>query len=454
MAVVCTLLVLVLPTVTSAVRRRDRQAPPGPAVSRPPPSASARSSSASCFSRCAPTATTRSEQRLIHDLRRALYDKLQRLPMKWFDSNSSGEIMSRVANDVPTTDRVIIESIDQAIAAVLQFLIVAGYMFYHSLAAHAGHARPAAVHRPDHHDLFASAPSPSGASPPKPPPPSTPSSTTTSPASARSRPTPWNPKRSTPSTPPARNVGEKHMRVMSGQAIVWPGVSLHRRVRHHPDGRLRRVVGPRRARSNPASSISFLVAWGFLFDPISRINTLTQTFTRGIVAAKRVFDIIDTARRNPPHRRRPPRSHSPATSSSKTSASPTIRDSPTIRGISLVAEPGQTVALVGATGAGKSTVLNLLTRFYETDQRPHPPRRPSRSKRCPRNGCATTPATSPRKASSSTPPSAKTSASPSRTPPTTKSGPPSKAPTPPASSAPCRSTRHRRRRARHALLRR
>ncbi|RYD32969.1 MAG: ABC transporter ATP-binding protein [Verrucomicrobiaceae bacterium] len=72
------------------------------------------------------------ELKLTHLIRVELYDKLQRLPVKWFDSNSSGEIMSRVANDVPTTNRVIIEGVDQAIAAILQFIIVLGYMFYHS----------------------------------------------------------------------------------------------------------------------------------------------------------------------------------------------------------------------------------------------------------------------------------------------------------------------------------
>jgi ATP-binding cassette, subfamily B, bacterial len=57
------------------------------------------------------------EFKLTHLVRVELYDKLQRLPVKWFDSNSSGEIMSRVADDVPTMDRVMIEGVDQALAA-------------------------------------------------------------------------------------------------------------------------------------------------------------------------------------------------------------------------------------------------------------------------------------------------------------------------------------------------
>ena len=72
------------------------------------------------------------ELKLTHVIRVELYDKLQRLPVKWFDNNSSGGIMSRVADDVPTTNRVIVEGLDQALAAILQFIIVMGYLLYHS----------------------------------------------------------------------------------------------------------------------------------------------------------------------------------------------------------------------------------------------------------------------------------------------------------------------------------
>ncbi|RYD25378.1 MAG: ABC transporter ATP-binding protein, partial [Verrucomicrobiaceae bacterium] len=110
--------------------------------------------------------------------------------------------------------------------------------------------------------------------------------------------------------------------------------------------------------------MSFLVAWGFLFDPISRINALSQTFTRGIVSAKRIFAILDT----------PDETHltdglRPAAMKGHVHFEDVSfaysDEAPAVSNLTLEARPGETIALVGATGAGKSTALNLLTRFYE-----------------------------------------------------------------------------------------
>jgi ATP-binding cassette, subfamily B, bacterial len=302
------------------------------------------------------------ELKLTHLIRVELYDKLQRLPVNWFDANSSGEIMSRVANDVPTTNRVIIEGVDQAIAAILQFLIVVGYMFYFSWQL----------------TLVTLIPLPFIA-------------VLTTWWSRRSEPM-WRASSEATSAlnailhdnlsgirqikaytvePQAlatfdkasRKVGEKHMTVMRGQSLVWPSVSFIAE-----SGIILMVAFGSwlvlQGRLEPGVVLSFLVAWGFLFDPISRINSLSQTFTTGIVSAERVFKIIDTPdETNLTEGLRPTelRGHIQFENVSFSYSD----QSPTINGLTIEARPGETIALVGATGAGKSTVLNLLTRFYE-----------------------------------------------------------------------------------------
>jgi ATP-binding cassette subfamily B protein/subfamily B ATP-binding cassette protein MsbA len=302
------------------------------------------------------------ELKLTHVIRCELYDKLQRLPIPWFDKNSSGEIMSRVANDVPATNRVIIEGLDQAIAALLQFLIVLGYMLYHSwqltlvvmiplpfigliTAWWSNKAEPkwrasseasSALNAILHDNL----------------------------AGIRQiKAYTVEPQALSDFDEASRKVGDKHMDVMKGQAIVWPAVSFIAE-----SGIILMVAfgawWTLKGALSPGIVIAFLVAWGFLFDPVSRINTLSQTFTKGIVSAKRLFEIIDT----------PDESNLTEGARPETFAGNIeFRDvsfsyggeAPALKNISLTALTGQTVALVGATGSGKSTFLNLLSRFYE-----------------------------------------------------------------------------------------
>ncbi len=53
------------------------------------------------------------ELRMTYDLRSGLHEKIQHLPLKWFDRQSTGDIITRMADDVPATQRVILDGIDQ-----------------------------------------------------------------------------------------------------------------------------------------------------------------------------------------------------------------------------------------------------------------------------------------------------------------------------------------------------
>lgn len=302
------------------------------------------------------------ELKLTHVLRVELYDKLQRLPIPWFDKNSSGEIMSRVSSDVPATNRVIIEGIDQATASVLQFCIVLGYMFFHSWQL----------------TLIVLAPLPligfltywwSKKAEPK----WRASSEASSALNAvlhdnlagirQIKAYTVEPEALADFDDASQKVGDKQMDVMKGQAIVWPAVSFIAE-----SGIILMVAfGAWWALSGQISSgtvIAFLVAWGFLFEPISRINPLSQTFTRGIVSAQRIFAIIDT-----PDETHITEGARPSGFDGKIEFQNICfsynAESKALSDINLIALPGQTVALVGSTGSGKSTVLNLLSRFYE-----------------------------------------------------------------------------------------
>ncbi len=304
------------------------------------------------------------ELKLTHVIRVELYDKLQRLPIPWFDKNSSGEIMSRVSNDVPATNRVIIEGLDQAVAAVLQFLIVLSYMLYHSWQL----------------TLIVMLPLPfigfitawwSKKAEPK----WTASSEASSALNAilhdnlagirQIKAYTGEPQALADFGQASQKAGDKQMDVMKGQAIVWPVVSFIAE-----SGIILMVAFGAWWTLNghlPATGgtvIAFLVAWGFLFDPISRINSLSQTFTKGIVSAKRLFAIIDT-----PDETNLTEGERPESFSGKIE----FRDvtfsyhgeAPALKNIDLLALPGQTIALVGSTGSGKSTLINLISRFYE-----------------------------------------------------------------------------------------
>src|SRR6201984_3013812 len=69
------------------------------------------------------------EQKVIFDLRSDLYDHIQRLPLSWFDHRATGDIMTRVLEDVTALERVLIDGIEQGSVAILQVIIVSVLLF-------------------------------------------------------------------------------------------------------------------------------------------------------------------------------------------------------------------------------------------------------------------------------------------------------------------------------------
>src|SRR3989440_7804591 len=70
------------------------------------------------------------EQKVIFDLRSDLYSHIQLLPLRWFDNRATGDLMTRVLEDVNAVERVLIDGIEQGVVAVLQVLIVISVMFF------------------------------------------------------------------------------------------------------------------------------------------------------------------------------------------------------------------------------------------------------------------------------------------------------------------------------------
>src|ERR1700709_881889 len=69
------------------------------------------------------------EQRVIFDLRSDLYAHIQQLPLTWFDNRATGDIMTRLLEDVTAVERVLIDGIEQGVIAVFQIAIVMVMLF-------------------------------------------------------------------------------------------------------------------------------------------------------------------------------------------------------------------------------------------------------------------------------------------------------------------------------------
>ncbi len=304
------------------------------------------------------------EQKVIFDLRSDLYSHIQSLPLRWFDNRATGDLMTRILEDVTSVERVLIDGIEQGTVAVLQIIIVLAGMFYlspkltlvglapvpflaggalwYTLTAHRRYRlqrRAASSMNSLLHDNLSG----------------------------------------------IRQIksfvreGEEHTRfnkvsdelrratlvVMRVWALYNPSMYLFGSL-----GVLLIVaVGTQDILSKTiqlGDLGAFLLLSGFLYEPVGKLHQLNQLIQAGRAAGERVFEIIDEPAESQRGRKfeREVRGEIVFRDVSFTYGS----ELPALSNVSFHARPGETIAMVGKTGAGKSTLINLLTRFYEFDE--------------------------------------------------------------------------------------
>ncbi len=112
---------------------------------------------------------------------------------------------------------------------------------------------------------------------------------------------------------------------------------------------------------------AFIMMVPMMFRPLHQIANKFNTLQMGMVAADRVFKVIDT-KSNIEDRGNDNLIDFRGEIEFKNVHFSYVKDQPIIKGISFKVKPGQTIAIVGSTGAGKSTIINLINRFYEIDK--------------------------------------------------------------------------------------
>ena len=101
--------------------------------------------------------------------------------------------------------------------------------------------------------------------------------------------------------------------------------------------------------------------------PLTQVVSMANLLQSGVASAERVFELLDAPEEVPDPAVPVVRGQRRGRVAFEHVAFRYRPDVPLIDDLSLVAEPGQTVAIVGPTGAGKTTLVNLVMRFYELD---------------------------------------------------------------------------------------
>jgi ABC-type multidrug transport system fused ATPase/permease subunit len=305
-------------------------------------------------------------EKVIFDLRSDLYEHIQLLPVSWFDNRATGDLMTRILEDVTAVERALVDTIEQGLIAVLQVTVVlvmllvynprltlvaltpvpfliAGALAY-TLTARIRYKRARAVASKLNsllHDNLA------GIRQIK---------TYVSEAKEHRQ---------------FVVVSNELRRTYIAANRVWSVYASTMNFLPNAGLALILFFGGRGVLTGEITLGTFtaeLLLAGFLYEPIRQLHFLNKVFQLGRASGDRVFEIMDTQTERP-------KVLVTQLEAEQLGIIGDVRfnnvsfayeeERPVLKNITLHARAGQTIALVGPTGAGKSTLVNLLTRFYE-----------------------------------------------------------------------------------------
>jgi ATP-binding cassette, subfamily B, bacterial len=304
------------------------------------------------------------EQKVIFDLRSDLYAHIQQLPLTWFDNRATGDIMTRLLEDVTSVERVLIDGIEQGVIALLQIAVVTAMLFFYlpwlawlsllPVPLLAAGALAYTLTAPKRYRLQRKASSAMN------------SLLHDNLAGIRQIKTYVREREEHArfnSTSGA--LRDAVLKIMQIWAVYNPAMSFI--------GALGAVLvvgfGGRavlRGEMSVGDLVAFLWLVGALYEPIGKLHSLNQILQAGRAAGERVFEILDTPV-EPGHAEHDERVDISGDVRFDNVSFAYSEELPVLHNVSLHAHPGETIALVGHTGAGKSTIVHLLTRFYEFD---------------------------------------------------------------------------------------
>ena len=120
--------------------------------------------------------------------------------------------------------------------------------------------------------------------------------------------------------------------------------------------------------ATPGEFFSFVTAFLLAYEPAKRLARLNIQLSSGLVGVRILFEVIDSAPTEAPDDDKPPLEIKNPRLAFDDVHFAYRSDEAVIRGMSFVAEAGRLTALVGPSGGGKSTVFNLIMRFYESER--------------------------------------------------------------------------------------